>query len=141
VTLSDLSAPGEGGRADVTATPPIDFHAQCESVVRISLKDLNGPFSYVWADHPAPGAYPGIKVASCELAIWHEGRCEMFVDRGGSPDRAHWIAWQTPPFLGDVVTGYEWLTYPDHCPANSPVGYGCNRYANHSGGHSYTVAP
>lgn len=62
----------------------MDFHAKCESYVRISIKDLNGKYGvYLDTDHPDERSYPGVKVAACELAAGHQGECEMFVEGEG----------------------------------------------------------
>lgn len=124
-------------------SPDIDFNPQCEAFVQISLKDVNGRFSYVWADHPASAMHPDVKVGSCDLAGGHDGRCEMFVDGEGSPSRSHWIAWQTPQHLADLATTYEWITRPGSqcCQVQNPAGYHCTRHADHTGGHAFIAAP
>ena len=73
----------------------MDFHAQCESYVRISIKDLNGKFGvYLDADHPNQHRYPGVKVAACQLAAEHPGECEMFVEGECREQyQGYWLAW------------------------------------------------
>jgi hypothetical protein len=116
-----------------------DYHERCDSRVRISLKDLNGPFAGTLSEqkHPDTTRYPNVNVAWCQLAAGHDDRCEMFVDGApGEPYRGHWLAWQRETGL---VTTYEWIVQSECCPAEGPNGYGCGRYVDHTGGHSFTA--
>jgi hypothetical protein len=121
----------------------VDFHAQCESYVRISIKDLNGKYGvYLDADHPDPGRYPGVKVAACELAAGHLGECEMFVEGEGGvgePYEGHWLAWHYRSKFDELQSVYRWTVHSACCPAQSPAGWHCNRYANHAGGHAFII--
>jgi hypothetical protein len=101
----------------------LDIHQQCGSLVRISLKDLNGPFAATLTEiqHPATAAYPNVSVGRCYLADGHPGRCEMFVDGTGDPYEAHWITWERPVHATHLPTDYDWLVRDEVCPGESPA--------------------
>lgn len=121
----------------------VDYHAQCDSLVRLSREDLTGPMGYVWEFeenfHPASAVYPGVKVEDCERAAGHPGQCEAFIDttgiQYGEISRSHWLRWDRHPNLAEH---YAWLTSTDGCDATSPHGYHCVRPADHDEGHVYT---
>lgn len=124
----------------------VDFHAKCESYVRASIKDLNGKYGYLLdTDHPNQHIYPGVKVAACDLAADHPGECEMFVDGeggiNGEPYQGLWLTWYHRSKYDELQSTYRWTSHPECCPAQSPTGWHCNRYANHHGGHAFTVEP
>lgn len=121
----------------------VDFHVKCESYVRISIKDLNSKHAYLFGDHPEQRRYPGVKVASCDLAAGHPGKCETFVDgEGGSngePYKGHWLTWHHRSKYDELQTRYRWTSHPECCLAQSPTGWYCSRYAKHRGGHAFNI--
>lgn|GEM_PF-2813401 len=122
----------------------VDFHARCESYVRISIKDLNGKYGvYLDTDHPDQHNYPGVKVAACELAAGHPGECEMFVEgdggHNGEPYQGHWLAWHHRSKYDELQSTYRWTSHSECCQVQSPTGWHCNRYAKHRGGHAFIV--
>lgn len=127
-----------------------DFNPQCDRIVRISLKDYNGPLAAAFIGLPDDPDHPNVCVASCYLAERHDGRCEWFVDgepsSTGKPYQGYWITWQGHPHRDDdgrridSPAEYQWITNPDTCPTDSPNGsYACSRYMSHTGGHSFTT--
>lgn len=123
--------------------PSVDFHAQCNSYVRISIKDLNGKYGvYLDHQHPKQLRYPNVSVGVCELVAGHAGRCEMFVEgEGGSsqPYRGHWLSWERRSEHDELQDTYRWDTYGASCLAQSPHGWYCNRYDGHAGGHAFNI--
>ena len=120
----------------------VDFHAQCESYVQISITDLNGRFGvYLDVEHPNQRRYPGVKVAACQLAAGHLGECEMFVEGEGDDEqyRGHWLAWHHRDKYDELQSTYRWAMHPDCCAEQSPTGWYCVRYADHGGGHAFTI--
>ncbi|MGI5186502.1 hypothetical protein ACQEVZ_60750 [Dactylosporangium sp. CA-152071] len=125
------------------SVPDVDFNPRCESKARLSVKDLNGPFAYAVEEHEDTERYPGVKVAVCDLAAGHAGNCEAFVDgtgaMNGEPYEGHWMTWQKPATSNELQRDYEWIVRPEGCQEVSPSlpEQGCNRYADHAGGHAF----
>ncbi len=122
----------------------LDYHAQCQSHVRISIKDLNGRFGgeLRLRTHPDTKKYPGVSVGTCQLAAGHPDRCEMFVDGTAGttgPYLGYWMTWEHRSRYDEMQTEYRLDTYPDCCQAQSPYGWHCVRYNNHPGGHAFTI--
>lgn len=127
----------------ITVTQPhADFHARCDSYVRISAADLAGPSGPFLSEitHPATARYPDTPVGWCELALFHQGRCEMSIT--ADLETMSWITWDRPP-RGDrtLPTAYTWVIEPanEGCQHKSANGLWCGRPSGHEGGHCFIV--